>query len=382
VALSAASTAGSGGEHESFLEKSVADSLRTKGWVVDAQVGCSGYRIDLAVKNPDRAGEYLCGIECDGAAYHSARTARDRDRLREQVLRRLGWTIHRVWSSDWWYEPEKVLSTLDARLSELRDAAQARGTDPLSLGNTNPLEPPADTQAEPPRIRAKEGAPPIATHVAEAAATFSPTPEAAPGHAPAPSVSVPADPLPGQATYRAWSGGGSQGYPSGLYEARQTLVIARYLREVLSQEAPVAVTLAARRVARLWGIEKVTEKARDRMVDVIRTAVPEARVAGEFLWGRDQQAARYTGFRVPGDDSTSQREAEEIPPEEAANAAEALLPRLVSLPRRDLTREMAKLFGFQRLGRRVEGRMEEGVTLLASRGGCVVTGDVVSLPRK
>ncbi len=67
------------------------DALVAAGHRVDTQIGCSGYRIDLAVLHPDPPGEHLLGVECDGAPYHSAATARDRDRLREQVLRGLGW---------------------------------------------------------------------------------------------------------------------------------------------------------------------------------------------------------------------------------------------------------------------------------------------------
>jgi very-short-patch-repair endonuclease len=78
-------------------------------YTIRTQVGCSGYRIDLAVAHQDRPGEFLLGIECDGASYHSSPTARDRDRLRQQVLERLGWKIHRVWSTDWFRnKPEQV----------------------------------------------------------------------------------------------------------------------------------------------------------------------------------------------------------------------------------------------------------------------------------
>src|SRR5690606_29348656 len=66
---------------DSPFERDVCEALEARGWQVDRQVGCSGYRIDLAVRDPERPGAYLLGIECDGAFYHSGRTARDRDRL-------------------------------------------------------------------------------------------------------------------------------------------------------------------------------------------------------------------------------------------------------------------------------------------------------------
>ena len=89
------------GEHDSPFEKAVYDFLDRKGYKLSTQVGCSGYRIDMAVKHPTISGQYVLGIECDGAAYHSARTARERDRLRQDVLENMGWKIYRIWSTDW-----------------------------------------------------------------------------------------------------------------------------------------------------------------------------------------------------------------------------------------------------------------------------------------
>lgn len=105
--------------HDSIFEEQVADALKRKGWTVHPQVGCSSYRIDLGVVHPDRPGEYLVGVECDGATCHSAATARDRDRLREQVLRKMGWEIERSLSTDWWENSRQQIERLDARLKEL-----------------------------------------------------------------------------------------------------------------------------------------------------------------------------------------------------------------------------------------------------------------------
>jgi len=108
----------SGLEPESPLELEVIRALRNKGWIVHPQVGCSGYRIDMAVVHPQEHGRYLLGVECDGATYHSLPTARDRDRLRQLVLEGLGWKLHRVWSTDWWTDPEREIDKLEASLSK------------------------------------------------------------------------------------------------------------------------------------------------------------------------------------------------------------------------------------------------------------------------
>lgn len=87
-------------QYDSEFELEVCDFLRQNGYTVDTQVGCSHFRIDLALKRPDSS-DYVLAIECDGATYHSSRNARDRDRLRQEILERMGWTFYRIWSTDW-----------------------------------------------------------------------------------------------------------------------------------------------------------------------------------------------------------------------------------------------------------------------------------------
>lgn len=93
-------------DFDSPFEEAVYDFLQSKGYNVVTQVGCSGFRIDMAVKHPTQSGKFAIGIECDGAAYHSSRTARERDRLRQAVLEDMGWTIYRIWSTDWIKDPK------------------------------------------------------------------------------------------------------------------------------------------------------------------------------------------------------------------------------------------------------------------------------------
>ena len=123
---------GSQGDFDSPFEASVADALERKGWRVHTQIGASSFRVDLGVVHPDFPGRYLAGVECDGATYHSSATARDRDKLREQVLRGLGWEILRIWSTDWWVNPggtlERVHLALQALLASERSVAAAATT--------------------------------------------------------------------------------------------------------------------------------------------------------------------------------------------------------------------------------------------------------------
>src|SRR5690606_22715318 len=116
-------------EPDSDFEVSVAQALRQKGYDVVAQVGVAGYFIDLAVRHPHKRGAFIMGIECDGATYHSSYSARDRDRLRESVLRGLGWEIHRVWSTDWFKQPDREISRIAGRLQALVEREPGYGRD-------------------------------------------------------------------------------------------------------------------------------------------------------------------------------------------------------------------------------------------------------------
>lgn len=114
------------GSEESPFEESVADMLRSRGWEVRTHVGVSRDRIALGVVHPDKPGAYLAGVECDGPTYQGSATARDRDQIREDVLRALGWNVLRVWSTDWFMRRDDALERLDQALKQLLEAARER----------------------------------------------------------------------------------------------------------------------------------------------------------------------------------------------------------------------------------------------------------------
>ena len=100
----------------------VAAFLVSKGYSVERNVGCSGYRIDVGVTDPAKKGAFLAAVECDGDSYASALTARDRDALRASVLRSLGWNVVHVWAADWALDRARGEERL---LKELEAAARA-----------------------------------------------------------------------------------------------------------------------------------------------------------------------------------------------------------------------------------------------------------------
>lgn len=108
-------------EADSPFEEEVLKAIENLGYRAEAQVGCNGFYIDLAVRDPNKAGRYILAVECDGASYHSSAIARDRDRIRQHVLEGLGWRFHRIWSTDWFRnQPSEI-----ARLKQSIEVAVA-----------------------------------------------------------------------------------------------------------------------------------------------------------------------------------------------------------------------------------------------------------------
>lgn len=117
---------GSIGPVENIFEAAIKAAIEAKGWELRTQIGVSGFRIDPGVVHPDHAGVYLAGIECDGATYHGSATARGRDKVRQAVLENLGWTILRIWSTDWFRNPAAVVERIHTALKEHLDADRAK----------------------------------------------------------------------------------------------------------------------------------------------------------------------------------------------------------------------------------------------------------------
>lgn len=125
-------------QYDSEFELEVCEFLREEGFSVDTQVGCSSFKIDLALKHP-YSSDYVLAVECDGATYHSSKTARDRDRLRQDILERMGWKFYRIWSTDWFrnkrVEKERLLNAVKMAIENAPRKAQEQ-TEDISFEET------------------------------------------------------------------------------------------------------------------------------------------------------------------------------------------------------------------------------------------------------
>jgi very-short-patch-repair endonuclease len=125
---------------DSPFEQEVFEELARHGLTIHSQVGCSGFRIDLAVVDPREPGRYLLGVECDGTTYHRSATARDRDRLRQEVLERLGWSICRIWSTDWLRDRAGQVLRVQLALERAKRAQTASPSTPATPPARRPAE--------------------------------------------------------------------------------------------------------------------------------------------------------------------------------------------------------------------------------------------------
>jgi len=113
------------------FEQDIYDALRKQGVGVVPQYGVSSYRLDFAVQHPEMPGRFILAIEADGASYHSSETARDRDRIRQGHLERLGWKFHRIWSTEWFRNKEDELYRAVQAVQEALNAYEEAPVTPL-----------------------------------------------------------------------------------------------------------------------------------------------------------------------------------------------------------------------------------------------------------
>ena len=261
---------------ESPFETAVMEVLQAQGWEVRMQVGVSSFRIDLAVVHPDHPGRYLAGIECDGATYHRSATARDRDRLREAVLRDLGWKILRVWSTDWWVTMDRSATRLHDALNELlaadrqSDAGRGVGETGLAPGETGlaPGETGLTPQTLPEQGNGEAADEEVGPHYAAVVV--------------APLVNPPVTVV--HPVYVASDFGTSGIRPAGalFYEPAYQTVVRQMAALVIATEGPVFDDVLVRRVAEAHGFGRagaVIRKAVLAVVDrsVHRTIDPDGR---------------------------------------------------------------------------------------------------------
>ena len=337
-------------DFESPFEEIVATALARRGWTVHPQVGVSAFRVDLGVVDPQHPGRYLAGVECDGATYHRAATARDRDRLREQVLRDLGWEIVRTWSTDWWYDAASTADRLDARLHEFQAQAREREArleaekQQMAAGQTEQPDTPATELDTAANDQTPASAEPLPVEPQPMMPIEQPSPTSCTAH---PGGATPSDAAPLADAVAAGA---------DLLAPGQGTALRTAIREIVAAEGPIRADVLARRIAKRCGLFKAGSRIREKVSQV--AAMEFEAVAEEeavFFWPAGTTAGQWDHFRLEVGGET--RPADEI-----------CLAELVALARdvdtnlaqgEDPVAVMARSMGLQRLRAVTRPRLEK-----------------------
>lgn len=332
-------------EFDSPFEEEVYKLLCDRGYKVDTQVGCSGYRIDMALRHPELSGVYTIGIECDGATYHSARTARERDRLREEVLRARGWNIHRIWSTDWVKNPksevERLIKAIEDSFLTVENEIQASQTN-----NIHDIE--LNEESDDEKL----------SNYQDIEAVISPmsafdTEDDFDEYIVADIYSVNKD-----------------------YSKTDMQYVADVLTYVVNTEGPIHFDILARRVAPLFGKGRAGSQTK-RYINHVLQMLCRGKIIkkDDFCWSVDMECPKA---RKPiyGD---SPRNVEHICTEEIAEAMLTIITKSVGLDWSILLSETARVLGFNRTGGKIQDAMMIAVDYLVSKNKVVINNDIVSI---
>lgn len=308
------------------FENEVARALRERGYQVDQQVGSAGYFIDLGIKDPERQGRYLLGIECDGATYHSARSARDRDRLRQQILENLDWRIHRIWSTDWFKNPG---AELKKTVQAIEVAKVHRSPAPIESSTTN-LEPDVIV-------------------------------------CPAPEPHI--DYFIGQ--YKLAELDVING---GELHTVSLAVLTDWIQRVVKIESPVHSDEVERRIKKAMGVNRIGKRGRQALEAAKLRAFRSGKIQinESFLYWAQQP---YVTVRDRSALPAVSKKLELIASEEIEIAIKIVVSKSLGIERNDLPREVCRLLGFKSVSEDMRKGIEQFADRMTDRGELTRKGD-------
>lgn len=312
------------------FEDFVADRLETAGYTVRKKVGSSGFFIDLAVVDPQHPGRYLLGIQCDGANYASAKSARDRDRLRNQVLDGIGWSIYSVWSTDWYRNPEREYQRLleAIKKAEEKTSLQDIEEEESALEWTTIMR--EDTDEPESRIPFYEFA------------------------------KLPSDIIHTEFHL----------HPIGR--------LAAWMDEVVRVESPVHFDEVARRMVNAAGLTKVGGRIRQRLAEAMDFAERGGmiNVKGDFLWRPDMAIPTLRDRSVLPSGS---KKMEFIAVEEIATAVNHVVKDAIAISPDDAIPLVARLLGFARATEEMRKYILGAVECSMQQGEIVNIGELLKI---
>ena len=314
---------------DSDFEESVANFLVSHGYTIQPQVGMKGFFIDLGIVHPENENIFLCGIECDGATYHSSRSARDRDRLRQQILESRGWKIFRIWSTDWFYrrakQEKELLDALQQMLTGKQDVSPVFSTElgsskeqqryDLDVAEPSINEPPAEEKIQ--GSSDGELRRPVVDYVEYDVVT--PTHE-------------------------------------NVHEMEHQR-LKRVILQILEIESPIHETEVARRLAASFGKEKAGNRIQS-VCKMLLLKIPQAECQKSF-WSIKGRALPIRNRANVS--AKSLQQAALIPPQEIVAAARLIIKDSVKISTADLEVQICRKFGFNRSGGALTSAVREAL---------------------
>ena len=327
----------SGLDADSPFEEEVLRAIRSWGYDAVPQVGTAGFRVDIGIKHPSKAGRYALGVECDGWMYHSSKVARDRDRLRQEVLERLGWRIYRIWGTAWYRnrnEQEERLraAIMDAIHSAPQAAAPIRRVGPAEL-ETEQFEPVALDEAPSWTVAYRVATPALETRR-----------------------------LP------------EMHLPEAQWQLRQVI------RDVVTVEGPVLDTLVLRRVREAWGVGRAGRRIRDAFDTAVRALTRSGAITADRQGFLHPQRRGDPSRKSPRRGSAARRRADEVPLAEMQLAVANLIADAKRVRRDELTFEVARLFGWNRRGPEIAAALDRAVDGLLRNGSVTADDEYLLIP--
>ncbi len=350
------STTQGAAEFESPIEEDVAMALQRLGYAFVPHVGCSCCPIDMGVIDPNNSGGYLLGIEFDGATYQNSTSARDRDRLRAQVLKQLGWRIHRIWSPTWVARRESEIRRLSHALEEAHK---------FHLGKEKPTKHLDREESE-----SDEDLP---QKVAIKKMQFAGIEK----------VGVPYKVHELKAEYTAFARGPSshklvvQNSDFHFQESRQ--LQSSLLEKLIREEGPIHFDYAVKRLMSAWELKRKSSNIVHAVREALNLLILKDKVIvkGNFLWPPELQEVQV---RVPVPDvPESKRKLEHIPPEEIETAMKIIAQYALGISVESLIAESAKVFGFRHAGEKSRKRFSDIYKRLLWEKKLVCDNDLVTV---
>ncbi|MBR3341905.1 MAG: DUF3320 domain-containing protein [Clostridiales bacterium] len=331
------------------------------GYATDKGVGKSGFKIDIGVVSPEQDGTYCLGILLDGPVYASSGTTTSREVSQMSMLKGFGWNVVRIWSLEWWENPDSVFAKLVELINSSKEQPEIPEED-VPAGDAPAVE------AEESGTADEEAGPEIVIYGQDSGegsgSGEEPSAEETDGQAQKKTNDVEESSFgTPERIYKASSVKMKQMTAGEFCDALNTKSLQASVMAIVDQESPVSSDALARELITLAGISKMTPKLRDRCSYLIKSieksvnlhyTTQKLDLASEeddeviFLWKDGFEIGRVMDYyRVPSD-GTKPRKAADIPVQEAACAANYLARSQYGMPYDSLIVETAKTMGLSR----------------------------------